>query len=147
MDDFSMKLLGRADALDLPLMGKELNKDKVGWGLKRQDNLADVLSPVGGVITEVNPRLRKNPESANQGPYEEGWLFMVRTPDIKGTVKELMTDKESLTWMNEELNKLENMIEDVAGPLAADGGYLGEDIFGNLPDLGWSKLTKTFLKT
>ena len=147
MDDFSMKLLGRADALDLPLMGKELGKDRVGWGLKREAHSADVLSPVGGVITEVNPRLRRNPEVANQGPYEEGWLFMVRTPDIKGTVKELMTDAESLAWMNEELNKLENMIEDVAGPLAADGGYLGEDIYGHLPDLGWSNLTKTFLKT
>jgi hypothetical protein len=39
------------------------------------------------------------------------------------------------------------MIEEVAGPLAADGGYLQEDIFGNIPDLGWKNLTKTFLKT
>ena len=137
LDDFALKVLGKADALDLPLMGKELDQGKVGWGLKRKDNLADVLSPVSGVITEVNPRLRKNPEMANRGPYEEGWLFMVRTPDIKGGVKELMTDAEGFTWMNEELSKLENMIEDVAGPLAADGGYLGEDIYGNLPDLGW----------
>ena len=128
-------------------MGKELDKDRVGWGLKRQDNSADVLSPVGGVISEVNPRLRESPEVANQGPYEEGWLFMVRTPDIKGTINQLMTNAESLTWMNGELNKLEKMIEDVAGPLAADGGYLGEDIYGSLPDLGWSNLTKTFLKT
>jgi len=39
------------------------------------------------------------------------------------------------------------MIEDVAGPLAADGGYLADDIYGNLPDLGWNNLTKKFLKT
>jgi hypothetical protein len=39
------------------------------------------------------------------------------------------------------------MIEEVAGPLAADGGYLAEDIFGNLPGLGWGRLTKAFLKT
>ena len=147
MDDFSLKLLGRADALELPLMGKELDKDKVGWGLKREDLSADVLSPVNGIITEVNSSLSENPVLANQSPYEEGWLFMVRTPDIKGSIKQLMTDAESLKWMNGELNTLESMIEDVAGPLAADGGYLGEDIYGNLPDLGWSKLTKTFLKT
>jgi glycine cleavage system H lipoate-binding protein len=147
MDDFSLKLLGRADALELPLMGKELDKDKVGWGLKREDLSADVLSPVDGVITEVNSSLRESPGLANQGPYEEGWLFMVRMPDIKGSIKHLMTDAESLKWMNGELNMLESMIEDVAGPLAADGGYLGEDIYGSLPDLGWSKLTKTFLKT
>ena len=49
--------------------------------------------------------------------------------------------------MNGEVTKLEGMIEEVAGPLAADGGLLGEDIYGNLPDLGWKRLTSAFLKT
>ena len=147
MDDFSLKLFGKVDALDLPLMGKELDKDRVGWGLKRKNNVADVLSPVDGVIVEVNSDVRERPELANQGAYENGWLFIIRTPGIKGTVKKLMTDAESLNWMNGELNTLENMIEKVAGPLAADGGYLGEDIYGNLPELGWKNLTKVFLKT
>jgi hypothetical protein len=39
------------------------------------------------------------------------------------------------------------MIEEVAGPLAADGGYLANDIYGNLPDIGWNNLTKAVLKT
>ncbi|MFC1886672.1 hypothetical protein ACFLZM_06425, partial [Thermodesulfobacteriota bacterium] len=38
LDDFALKLLGKADALDLPLMGKELTIDKAGWGLKRKEN-------------------------------------------------------------------------------------------------------------
>ena len=147
MDDFAGKLLGKADALDLPLMGKELDKDKVGWGLKRKENLADVLSPVDGVIMEVNSKLRERPGLTNQLPYEEGWLFMVHAPDIKGTIKKLMTDSDSVDWINGEVNRLEGMIEAVAGPLAADGGYLAEDIYGNIPELGWGNLTKTFLKT
>lgn len=147
MDDFSQKLLGTADAYDLPLMGKELSRDKTGWGLKKSDNEADVLSPVDGVIVEVNHSIRENPRLAAREPYEEGWLFMIRTPDVKKTVKELMTDTDSFGWMNNEVQKLEEMIENVAGPLAADGGYLADDIVGNLPDLGWKNLTRTFLKT
>jgi glycine cleavage system H lipoate-binding protein len=147
LDDFALKLLGRADALDLPLMGKELDPDKVGWGLKRKENTADVLSPVGGVITEVNPKVRENPGLANRQPYEDGWLFMVRTPDVKKTVGRLMTDTKGLEWMNGEVGALETMIESVAGPLAADGGILTDDIYGNLPDLGWKNLTRAFLKT
>jgi hypothetical protein len=72
---------------------------------------------------------------------------MVHNPDIKGTVKQLMDDKGSMDWMNGEVSKLEGMLETVAGPLAADGGHLTDDIYGNLPDLGWENLTKTFLKT
>ncbi len=147
LDDFALKLLGKADALDLPLMGKELDKDRVGWGLKRKENLADVLSPVDGVIVEVNSDVRSNPELANREPYGDGWLFLVRTPNVKGTVKKLMADTDSLNWMSGEVSQLEGMIEGVAGPLAADGGYLQDDIYGNLPDLGWKNLTKTFLKT
>jgi glycine cleavage system H lipoate-binding protein len=147
LDDFALKVLGQADAFDLPLMGKELDQNKVGWGLKRRHNLADVLSPVDGVIMEVNSKVRENPRLANHEPYGEGWLFMVRTPDIKDTMKKLMVDQDSLTWMNAEVKSLETMIEEVAGPLAADGGYLADDIYGNLPDLGWDNLTQKFLKT
>lgn len=147
LDDFSLKLLGKADALDLPLMGKELDQGLAGWGLRRRDNIADVLSPVNGVIVEVNSKVREKPEIANREPYGDGWLFMVRSPDIKGTVKRLIDDSTSPVWISDEVVKLEKMIEDVAGPLAADGGYLNEDIYGNLPGLDWKNLTRTFLKT
>jgi glycine cleavage system H lipoate-binding protein len=147
LDDFALKLLGKADALDLPLMGKELDQGKIGWGLKRNAQLADVLSPVDGIIVEVNSNVREKPELANREPYGDGWLFMVRTPDIKTAMGKLMTDQSSLTWMNTEVKNLEDMIEELTGPLAADGGYLAEDIYGNLPQLGWNLLAQKFLKT
>ena len=147
MDDFSVKLLGKSDAFDLPLMGKELAQGEVGWGMKRESNLADVLSPVDGVIVEVNAKLRERPGMANQEPYGEGWLFAVRNQDTKGAFKKLMDDTVSLDWMAAEVGKLEAMIESVAGPLAVDGGTFRDDIYGNLPALGWKNLIRTFLKT
>lgn len=147
MDDFALKVLGRADAYDLPLTGKELDSGKAGWGLKRKDKLADVLAPIDGVIVEVNPQVNASPSVTNRDPYGDGWLFTAYTPDIKATVKKLMPHTSSTAWISAEVGKLEAMIEDVAGPMAADGGYLTEDIYGNLPDLGWHNLTQTFLKT
>ncbi len=147
MDDFALKLLGRADAFELPLMGYELNPGKASWGLKRRGNTADVLAPMGGVIMEVNQKVREAPATANREPYGEGWLFLIHTPDIKASVKPLMSDETTKGWMHNEVERLEHMIEEVAGPLAADGGYLADDIYGNLPDLGWSRLAKAFLRT
>jgi glycine cleavage system H lipoate-binding protein len=147
MDDFILKLLGKADAFDLPLMGKELTQGQVGWGLNRDANLADVLSPVDGVILEVNARVREKPMMANQAPYGEGWLFVIRNKNTKGSLKKLMDDTVSVDWMAGEIGKLEGMLESVAGPLAADGGFMTDDIYGNLPALGWKNLTRTFLKT
>ena len=147
LDDFALKVLGKAEALDLPLMGKELDQGKVGWALHRKDNPADAHSPIDAVNVELTTQLRETPDMANREPYGDGWLFMVRTPDVKATMGKLMVDQSSLSWMNNEVTNLESMIEDVAGPLAADGGYLAEDIYGNLPDLGWNNLTKAFLRT
>lgn len=147
MDDFSLKLLGKPDALDLPLLGKELDAGAAGWGLKRGHNCADVLSPVGGVIVEVNPEVRQDTGITNRDPYGQGWLFVLRHSDLKKATKDLMDDTAGIEWMAKEVEKLEDMIEEVAAPLAADGGHLLEDIFGNLPELGWANLTKTFLRT
>ncbi len=147
LDDFALKVLGQADAFDLPLMGKELDQGAVGWGLKRKENLADVRSPVGGVIMEVNSDVREKPHCANRDPYGQGWLFLVRNPSVKGTMKDLMRDANTLEWINGEVKQLEKMVEDVAGPLATDGGYFQEDMYGNLPALGWNNLTRAFLKT
>lgn len=146
LDDFALKLLGEADALNLPLTGKELNRNVAGWGLRRKDNLADVLAPVDGVIVEVNEKVRRNPMIANCDPYGEGWLFSVHNSDIKGTFKALMGHDESVAWTGGEVNRLEEMIEAVAGPMATDGGILRPDIYGNLPGLDWNKLRRVFLK-
>ncbi len=147
MDDFALKVFGSADTFELPLMGKELDQGKPGWGFKRNGNSADLLAPVNGVIVEVNPDIRENPKKANEEPYAGGWIFLVRTPDIKKGLKDLSANETAVAWMADEISRLEGMIEEVAGPLAADGGLLTSDIYGNLPDLGWDKLTKTFLKS
>lgn len=146
-DDFSLKVLGEPDALTLPLIGQELNKEKAGWGLTRKHNMADILSPISGVIMEVNPEARKSPRKVASDPYGAGWLFAVHTPDVKEALSALMVDNDSTQWMNDEITILEDMIESVAGPLAADGGYYQKDLFGTLPGLGWNNLTRTFLKT
>lgn len=109
--------------------------------------MADVLSPVNGVITEVNNNIRKSSDIAKNDPYGDGWLFTIHNSDVKETVKDLMADNASVEWLGEEVTTLENMIEKITGPLSADGGVLKADVFGNLPTLGWHNLTHTFLRT
>ncbi len=46
-----------------------------------------------------------------------------------------MDDKESMPWLKQEVSVLENMVEHVAGPLAADGGLFANNIYDNLHNL------------
>ncbi len=58
-----------------------------------------------------------------------------------------MIGNETETFYSQEIKRLYEVIEDTVGPLAADGGQLNKDIFGNLPQLEWERLTKLFLRT
>ena len=49
--------------------------------------------------------------------------------------------------MAREVENLYDLVEETSGPLAADGGYLGQDIYGSMPQIGWKNLTTLFLKT
>jgi hypothetical protein len=58
-----------------------------------------------------------------------------------------MLGSETKDFLKEEVDRLYQVIEDEAGPLAADGGLLGSDIYGNIPKVGWNRLVKLFYHT
>ncbi len=147
MDDFSAKVFGAANGFELPLTGQELNRDTIGFGMKVKDHLADVVSPVNGIITGVNPSLRHDAAVSSHDPYGNGWLFTVHHPDPETITEELLKDEDSVQWLEQDIHSLETMIEDVAGPMSTDGGFIQTDVYGNLPALGWDNLTHRFLGT
>jgi glycine cleavage system H lipoate-binding protein len=147
LDDFIWHLIGPFDRIEAPLMGKEVQQDKEDTLLFRGPHQANVLSPVSGVVTAVNTRLREGERRLAEDPYGEGWLMTIHAGDLREDLKNLMIGSETDDALRDDVDRLYDMIEEAAGPITADGGHLGKDIFGKLPDLGWERLAKTFLKT
>ena len=147
LDDFALRLLGPLDRVDAPLMGKEVKQDRDDILLSRSSNTARVQSPISGVITDVNPNLREKGNLANDDPYTSGWVMRLHSDSLRRDLKNLMIGEQASQYLDGEINRLYEVIEEDVGPLAADGGYLGDDIFGNLPQTSWKKLTRLFLHT
>jgi glycine cleavage system H lipoate-binding protein len=147
MDDFALRLLGPLDQIKAPLVGKEIRQDRTDISLIRDTWEAKMLSPVSGVVTAINSRLRDQGTLANDDPYSEGWILRIHTHQLRRDLKNLMIGDETETFYSQEVSRLYQVIEEAAGPLAADGGQLHHDIFGNLPGLGWERLTRLFLRT
>jgi glycine cleavage system H lipoate-binding protein len=145
LDDFSMRLFGPLDKIDLPLTGEAVKFSDVGAAFERKGNQASVLSPISGVVAAVNYRAAKEPRVVKNQPYNDGWLMVLDPVAMKENLKDLLFGKESTTWIHAEHQKLVQMISTV-GMTYADGGYI-EDVFGNVPDLQWGKLTQEFLHT
>lgn len=148
MDDFALRLLGRPTDIRLPKLGSQLEQTEEGWAIQRGDKTAKVLSPMTGVVLATNHKAVKHPEAAKTDPYREGWLMVVEPLHLKRNLKNLFFEQETRAWLGAEVRKLDDIVTSVYGlPLAATGGEIVDDIFGNLPDVKWEDLVHEFLLT
>jgi glycine cleavage system H lipoate-binding protein len=147
LDDFALRVLGPLDDISAPLIGKTIEQNREDIIMSRGSNQAKVLSPVNGVVTAINPKLRNKGRLANQDPYTDGWVLRAHSKNLRKDLQNLMIGSETKDFFKQEVDRLYQVIEDAAGPLAADGGQLGNDIFGNIPQAGWNRLVRLFLHT
>ncbi|SPD75726.1 conserved hypothetical protein [uncultured Desulfobacterium sp.] len=147
IDDFALRLLGPLDKIEAPLVGREIRQGRGDISIARGKNTARMLSPVSGIVTSINSTLREDGCLANRNPYSEGWVMMVRPDSLRMDMKNLMIHNESSAFMDKQVDLLCREIEEVAGPMTTDGGFFGDDIFGNMPQLEWGRLAKVFLRT
>jgi len=148
MDDFALRLLGPMDRIEAPLIGKEVHQGREDISVYRGVHSARVLSPVSGVVTSMNPLLREEGGAATEDPFSAGWIMRVHVADLRQDLRSLMIHVESREFLEKEVARLYQVIEEAGGPLAAtDGGHLACDIYGRLPQLTWRKLVKLFLGT
>jgi glycine cleavage system H lipoate-binding protein len=146
MDDFAQKLLGRLKGIEIPNIGHEVKQGEVGFQVRKNGDVAQVLSPVDGIVSYVNDQLLDNPELLNKSPYEDGWLFIVEPTKLRKNLKGLHYGEEAHKFIGEERERLFDVTSDDL-KVAADGGESVEDIFGELQGKDWAKIVKTFLRT
>lgn len=148
LDDFAARLFGPFAQVDLPRMGFVLRQGEPGFGLVRGDLRAECLSPVEGVVVALNPMVFDQPDSLTAAPYDDGWLMVVEPVKLLSRLRNLFFEDESRAWLEDETERLTAMVaEDTGMRLAATGGRALPDIFGRIPELGWKRLTQTFLRT
>jgi glycine cleavage system H protein len=76
--DHAQELLGDLVFVELPEVGIHLAAGTECAVVESVKAASDIFSPVSGEVVEVNDALADAPETINQDPYEEGWIFRVR---------------------------------------------------------------------
>jgi len=87
--DFLQNMTSDIIYVELPKLGTEVEQFDEAGTFEAIKTMLDLISPVNGVVREVNEKLRAKPELVNQDPYGEGWF-------IKIEVKDFEVDKENL---------------------------------------------------
>ena len=78
----AQEALGDVVFVDLPAVGKTLNKGEIAGVVESVKAAADLFMPVTGEIVEVNEALRADPALANSDPMGNGWFFKVHVTNM-----------------------------------------------------------------
>ncbi len=88
--DFFQKTAGDVAFIELPEVGTKVAVgDEVGV-IETIKVTVSPISPLSGVIREVNSGLGDNPQWINNDPYGEGWIFKVAPSNWEADRKELL---------------------------------------------------------
>jgi glycine cleavage system H protein len=79
--DHAQDALGDLVYIELPEVGRKVEAAEACAVVESVKAASDIYSPVDGEVTETNVALGDAPESINDDPYGEGWIFKLRVSD------------------------------------------------------------------
>ncbi|TMP29275.1 glycine cleavage system protein H [Pseudoalteromonas rubra] len=79
--EHAQELLGDMVFVDLPDVGDEVDAGDDCAVAESVKAASDIYAPIGGEIVAINEELEDSPESVNNDPYGDGWLFRIKASD------------------------------------------------------------------
>lgn len=78
--DYAQHELGNVVYVDMPEIDDEVSAGEDFGAVESVKAASDLISPVSGVVVEINDALNDNPELINSDPYEN-WIIKVQLSD------------------------------------------------------------------
>lgn len=145
LDDFAQRLVGPMKAIELPTVGTRLASGDRAWRLRVNGKAVDMLSPVDGIVSEVNPAVLASADVARQDPYGAGWLLKLDAPRFDANRRGLLSGKLARTWLEEATDTLRRRMAPDLGLALQDGGMPVDGIAQALDPEHWDELAREFL--
>ena len=81
--DFAQNQLGDIVYVELPEIGRKVEKGKEAGVVESVKAASEVNAPVSGEVIAVNTALADDPARVNQDAMGEGWFFKIKLADAK----------------------------------------------------------------
>lgn len=146
LDDFARRLVGYIDDVNVPPLGSGIGRGEVVWELFCGIRSAEMLSPIEGIITDINPDILEDPSLIWKDPYGQGWIFIIQPTNIDDDLKRLLHKGKARGWLKADSERLHRRIGEL-GVTITDGGDLAQDLQSQLSSEEWSSLVRDFFLT
>jgi glycine cleavage system H lipoate-binding protein len=122
LDSFGAHLVGKIDRIEVVGLNRWVRQGQKVCTITRDGVTADLLSPVEGVIISVNSEVQKDPSLLTNDPYRNGWICVIKSPEITTNLNNLLQGQLVAPWMQNSVRQLSTMTAKLAPAAAADGG-------------------------
>jgi glycine cleavage system H protein len=144
LDSFAVNLLGKIDRIDITGENRWIRQGQKIATLTSGGTSVDLVSPVEGVITALNRDAIQDPSLITRDPYAQGWIAMVKSPELAINQRNLVQGAMVAPWMQNSVSRLNGMVNQLAPTMAADGGTPIAGLLGRVPRELREQLSKEF---
>ena len=144
VDSFATNLLGKIDRVDVVGPNRWVRQGQKLMTVTSGDTSIDLLSPVEGVVTTINNDVVHDPNLIAQDPYRDGWIAIVKSPDLSINQKNLVQGPMVAPWMQNNVSRLNASLSQLSPTLAQDGGVPIRGLMGRLTADVRQKVVKEF---
>ena len=99
--DYAQSQLGDVVYVELPEIGRRVEKGKEAAVVESVKAASEVYAPVSGEVAEINEALTADPAKVNADAMGEGWFFKLRLDDPR-ELDDLMDEAEYTRFAAEQ---------------------------------------------
>jgi len=144
MDKFGADLVGSIDRIEVSQPSRWIRQGQRLATIHSGDITFDLLSPVEGVVMAINNDVVNNPSLATSDPYKDGWLAVLKSPDLPTNEKNLLHGSMVAPWMHYGVSRLKEVLANANPALAQDGGLPLNQVMQHVETPLRHKLIKEF---
>lgn len=147
IDGFAANLIGKIDSIELAELNRWVRQGQRLCTVHQGDRKIEMLSPVEGVVVSVNHELLKDPNLASEKPYGDGWLCLIKAPELSINSNNLLHGAIVPAWMQNSYARMGAMLQQLTPALAQDGGLPVKGVLFQVDPNIQQQLTKEFFLT
>ena len=155
IDDFLQHVTGSITKVKMKNLGEKITKGDTFLSIIQHGKQLDIKAPVSGTIMERNICLQNKSSIINSSPYDEGWVYKVKSDNWLKEIKSLFMGEAYKDWLKSEFTRLKDFISFRIKPESSmnmqvvmqDGGEIKDNVLEEFGPQVWEEFQNDFINS
>ena len=120
LDDLIRKIFAKIDHVELPEIGKHIEKGAPLFSFSFGDCSLEMPSPLSGNVISINSEHAEHPEWLAFKPFELSWICRIEPTNLAGELPEPKIGHDAVNWYQQELDRYSELARNADEGASAD---------------------------